>query len=175
MASEVKSTKRRSWGRASKREKITIIDRMDIEDTLQKIRTESKQNAEKDNTRIKTGSINLQHPELMDNSTLVECLKRIKVPVPTYPDGTLSRVRLLYLFRKHVTPQPQRVRRKDRRLRWQNWMDERKSQAGTEPMDIDRTGYDAWNNTGDGKCSIPLPRKRSVTLHFGLLRCYLYL
>ena len=54
-------------------------------------------------------AIDLQYPELMTDSTLVTMLSNIKVPIPVYPDGTPSRERLIYLFKKHVTPQPQRT------------------------------------------------------------------
>ena len=59
-------------------------------------------------TIVEPTQIDLQHPDLMNNDSLVKYLRDIKVPIPMYPDGTPSRERLIYLFKKHVTPQPQR-------------------------------------------------------------------
>ncbi len=93
--------KRRSWGKAKRREDITIINREGMEDILQKIDEEDKE-------KIKITEIDLQYPELMSNEVLTKALKRIKVPIPVYPDGSPSRERLLYLYKLNVLPRPQR-------------------------------------------------------------------
>lgn len=52
--------------------------------------------------------LDLQQPELLSSEALVRVLSERSVPVPVYPDGRPSRERLVYLFRRHVTPRPQR-------------------------------------------------------------------
>lgn len=97
--------KKRCWGR-SNREKINIIENMELEIPDVKVNNTSSDDPVKTNTG--TPSIDLQHPELMSNSQLVNLLAERRVPLPVYEDGSYSRERLLFLFRKHILPRPQR-------------------------------------------------------------------
>ena len=81
--------------------------------------------------------VDLQQPELLSSEALVRVLAERKVPIPVYPDGKPSRERLVYLFRRHVTPRPQRrgagygrgqrraismeVEDRDRPASWDEW------------------------------------------------------
>ena len=90
-------------------------------------------------------SVDLQHPERMDDATLVAVLSNIKVPIPVYSDGAPSRERLIYLFKKHVTPQPQRTFTRSRRLGRRQY-----GAGGNEPhraMDIDSHDCAETSNT----------------------------
>ena len=154
--------KRRSWGKTKQREEVTIINREKIEETLQKISEESKKSQaileESNNAAISKSStaIDLQYPELMSNDALVAALKRIKVPIPVYPDGTPSRERLMYLYKTNVLPRPQRNR-------WRTGRRRRNALKGdgSGPMEVDQQDTDAgWDNNAD----VEQQRKRCV--HF---------
>lgn len=105
----VSTPRRRAWGRPKHRDAITLVDEMEID------------LAEKESRELKRNSSNaepdLQHPEIMSNDELIAILGKMKVPIPVYPNGDPSRERLLYLFRRHVTPRPQRTRRMERSRR----------------------------------------------------------
>lgn len=108
--------------------------------------------------RISASSSNAQdtqHPELMSNQTLVDRLSEMKVAIPVYPDGQPSRERLLYLFRKHVSPKPQRSgfwrRRRRREVR------------DVVPMDVDHK-QDSWISSSESWDS-PLLGKRCSYFH----------
>lgn len=166
-----KEKAKRRWGKSRHREKITIVDRMEIEDTLQKFAEEVKSFKERRDAvpTPKNHELDLQHPELMSDFTLVEALKKIKVPIPVYSDGTPSRERLIYLFRQHVTPRPQRQtqhqRRRDRKLkRFGNQAETSTSYKMNEvehdAMEVDATTEDHWALNSDGSWALPLQRKR---------------
>lgn len=104
----MEKTKKRAWGKTRHRGRKPPSESEDdstlvpLSEPIKKVKT-----FEEPDTLIQ---IDLQHPELMSNDFLVKALGNIKVPIPIYPDGTPSRERLIYLFKKHVTPQPQRAR-----------------------------------------------------------------
>ena len=150
-----KAVKRRSWGKARSREKIAVIDQMEV-DVLMK---ESSRSADKRAACVDTSDIDLQHPELMASDTLTAILSQRRVPIPVYEDGNPSRERLVYLFKKHVTPQPQRDsywRRPGRR----GWRKKRRTDE--TPMEVDDTGAGDWVLNSDEET--PVQRKRWVPL-----------
>ena len=151
-----KAVKRRSWGKARSREKIAVIDQMEV-DVLMKV---SSRSADKRATCVDTSDIDLQHPELMASDTLTAILSQRRVPIPVYEDGNPSRERLIYLFKKHVTPQPQRDsywRRTGRR----GWRKRRRTEE--TPMEVDDTGAGDWVLNSDE--DTPVQRKRWVDLY----------
>lgn len=94
--------KRRCWGRTTQqKEKIKIIENMELE-VIDEVVSEA-------------GTVDLQQPELMSTENLTRILTERKVPIPVYGNGTASRERLLFLFRKHIVPRPQRKNRSRRR------------------------------------------------------------
>lgn len=88
-------TKRRSWGKSRQKEKVLCIDHMDVVELTRTNKSTSDRSRGED----------LQHPELMSNQTIVDHLSEMKIVIP---DREPSRERLFYLFRKHVSPKPQR-------------------------------------------------------------------
>lgn len=86
------STKRRSWGKPRHKEKVVNIDHMDV--------------AELTGVATTSNAVDPLHPEVLCTQTLIDVLTLRKIP--TYPDEQPSRERLLHLFRKYVSPQPQR-------------------------------------------------------------------
>lgn len=166
---------KRRWGKTRNRDKITIVDRMEIEDTLQKFAEEVKSFKERHeaaSTPKQNHEVDLQQPELMSDFALVEALKKIKVPIPVYADGRPSRERLLYLFRQHVIPRPQRQsrrpgRRRERKLRRIGGQTEtsassKAKEAEPVAMEVDGTAEsdDFWALNSDGSWVVPLERKR---------------
>ena len=129
MASNCKQTKRRSWGRSTQREKVNIVENMELEvpDRLKPV-TESA-------SATKRTKIDLQLPELLATEKLLELLTSLRVPIPVYEGGQPSRDRLVFLYRKHVLPRPQRLRQKTRYKDaiYQN----RECTKTAEPMDWD--------------------------------------
>lgn len=87
--------KRRSWGKCRQKEKVLCIDHMDVAELTKTNKS----------TYNRSRSEDLQHPELMSNQTIVDHLSEMKIVIT---DRELSRERLFYLFRKHVSPKPQR-------------------------------------------------------------------
>ena len=157
---------------------------MEIEDTLQKFAEEVKSFKERHeaaSTSKQNHEVDLQQPELMSDFALVEALKKIKVPIPVYADGRPSRERLLYLFRQHVIPRPQRQsrrsgRRRDRKLRRVGGQTETSPSSKAkevEPvaMEVDGTAEsdDFWSLNSDGTWVIPLERKRYVHTHMRVI------
>lgn len=123
------AAKRRSWGKPRPKEKVLCIDHMDVAE-LTRIEKISS-----DNSRSK----DLLHPELMSNETIVSHLSEMKIVIP---EREPSRERLFYLFRKHVSPKPQR-----------NGFWRRK-----KPMVVDHN-HDTWISSSQG-WDLPLLRKR---------------
>lgn len=167
---ETMRTKRR-WGKSRNREKITIVDRMEIEDTLLKIAAEDKERRNVAPSPEKQ-DLDLQQPELMTDFALVEALKKIRVPIPVYSDGTPSRERLIYLFRQHVVPRPQRTSRGRRLSRGKERRFRKKVDGQTEAlascrledsqhdsMEVEECD-DHWAVRSDGSWVLPLQRKR---------------
>ncbi len=93
------------------REKINIVENVELE-------ISDKVNAGDSKTKLAhisaETSVDLQHPEFLSTAKLVNLLKERKVPIPVYEDGSTSRDRLLFLFKQHVVPRPQRNSRKKR-------------------------------------------------------------
>ncbi len=105
-------------------------------------------------------SVDLQHPELMSDSVLVKALSDIKVPIPIYSDGTPSRERLIHLFKKHVTPRPQRTRDEGRFWRKQSGL------GIAVPMDTSSSN-DQDQSGGGGRNDLTVPviqRKRYIII-----------
>ena len=180
MASAENTKVKRRWGKTRNRDKITIVDRMEIEDTLQKFAEEVKsfkERHEATSTHKQNHELDLQQPELMSDFALVEALKKIKVPIPVYADGRPSRERLLYLFRQHVIPRPQRQsrrpgRRRERKVkRIGGQADPSTSSKAKEAepvaMEVDGTSEsgDFWALDSDGSWVVPLERKRYTHTH----------
>ena len=146
--------KKRRWGKARPRVNVTVINKADLEDTLQKLEEEvkerksrpivtSQQSSENLKSTLFTG-IDLQQPQLMSNERLIEALRKIKVPIPVYLDGSPSRERLLYLYRTYVLPQPQRSKQqwgRKKRLRGK-----RRNNGGMVVVDQIGKGEDCWGN-----------------------------
>ena len=152
MAAELEGggiSKRRSWGKRPK-EKIAIIDQMEIEEAV-------KQTVLSD-CSPKIGSTDLQHPELMTTERLAGFLSGMKVPIPVYPDGKPSRERLIYLFKRHVMPKPQR----DTIRGPGKWRRRRKRRRSDDVMDVDLLSAhgDDWSHSSEGSWGLPLERKR---------------
>ena len=84
--------KRRSWGKPRRREKLVNIDHMDA--------------AELTGVATTSSAVDPLHPEVLCTQALMDVLTMRKIP--TYPDEQPNRERLLFLFRKYVSPQPQR-------------------------------------------------------------------
>ena len=177
---------KRRWGKTRNREKITIVDKMEIEETLQKFAEEVKLSEKRHEvapTPKQNHELDLQQPELMSDFALVEALKKIKVPIPVYVDGRPSRERLIYLFRQHVIPRPQRqgrrpLRRRYRKLKRSGGQTETPAsckieEAGPVAMEVDGTAEsdDYWALNSDGSWVLPLERKRYV--HTSSERCLL--
>lgn len=167
---KMSAQKKRSWGR-TKHKEVTVISQEKIEETLQSLAEEKKQREVSSNVgctisaRAPGGveSMDLQYPELMSNDTLVAALKRIKVPIPVYPDGSPSRERLLYLFKTNVLPRPQRNQQKRRRgLQGLPVV----SQGGQEvaAMEVDDWSENGTQTNTQANSSTEIPRKRCVHL-----------
>ena len=110
MASQIKH-KRREWGKPRKKDKIVIVENMDLE--LQDVSKSNKRsNVELDRACDGRGTHQkvdtLQHPEMLSTLELVNMLTARKVPLPVSEDGSQSRETLINLFWKHVLPRPQR-------------------------------------------------------------------
>ena len=118
MASPTK-VRKRQWGKCRESEKVLILETMDLEipDPIDKGIGGKKKDEEGDKSSEK--GLDLQHPEMLSNQSLTEILTKYRIPIPVYSDGLPSRERLLYLFRTHVQPRPQRSQqmRRKKRLR----------------------------------------------------------
>ena len=172
---------KRRWGKTRNRDKITIVDRMEIEETLQKFAEEVKSFKERHevaSTPKQNHELDLQQPELMSDFALVEALKKIKVPIPVYADGRPSRERLLYLYRQHVMPRPQRQggrrpgRRRERKLKRVGGQAEtpassKSEEVGPVAMEVDGTpeSDNFWALDSDGSWVVPLGLKRKRYIH----------
>ena len=145
MADEPEPKKRRAWGKPRQREKIASVDNMEVDDVV-------GQSAVVDHD-VRDVEIDLQHPEMMKTERLVEILTGMKVPIPVYPDRSPSRERLVYLFRKHVTPRPQRQGLRGRKQR-RRGMD--------TPMEVELCWHDDWSRDVEGSSNwgMPVQRKR---------------
>ena len=134
--------KRRSWGKPRHKEKLVSIDHMDVAELTRQ---------EENTPHSSNPGAGLQHPELMSNQTLIGQLSAMKVAIPVYSDGQPSRERLLYLFRKHVSPQPQRSGVWRRRRRGGN--------RDVVAMDVD-PNLNIWSASPSEDWELPLQRKR---------------
>ena len=138
--------RKRAWGRSKHRNEITVVDEMEIE-----LAEKESRECKKIRSDAKHG---LHHPELMTNDELIAVLQKMRVPVPVYPDGNPNRERLVFLFRRHVTPRPQRTRQ-TRRSRCR--VETGATPTETEPgMDWSKTVEDLVQESPESD------RKRSV-------------
>ena len=166
MAAQKEKKEKRSWGR-TKHKEVTVINQEKIEETLQSLAEEVKQRelaSSVSYTSSASGApgpagagegVDLQYPELMSDDALAAVLKRIKVPIPVYPDGRPSRERLLYLFKTNVLPRPQRNQRKRKRQLRDSAMVSRGDDGGTA-MEVDD-----WSTNGaQTNSSTEIQRKR---------------
>ena len=143
---------------------------MEIEETLQKFAEEMNLSKARHEVAASphNSNLELQQPELMSDFDLMESLKKIKVPIPVYSDGRPSRERLIYLFRQHVMPRPQRQRRLRRRegkiKRAGGGVVEgvsgscKPGEADLDAMEVDNH----WAVGSDGNWLLPLERKRYI-------------
>ena len=111
MASQTKHSKKREWGKPRMKEKIVIVENMDLE--LQDVsKSILRSNLELESACEDRGTHQqldaLQHPEMLATQELVNMLTARKVPLPVCEDGSQSRETLINLFWKHVLPRPQR-------------------------------------------------------------------
>ena len=146
MAAEGRGRKKRSWGKTRRRE-VTIINREEMEETLQTLAEEVRQSKVNSGMDGENTGIHLQYPELMSNETLIKALRQLKVPIPVYPDGHPSRERLLYLYKANVLPRPQRNR----------WRRRKRLLSNDSKMEVAHSDDD-WTVGNDGS-SLP-HRKR---------------
>lgn len=140
MATTTPPPKKRCWGK-SNREKINIIENMELE-ILDEVDCSSTSDlsAQANHMTISDNNdanIDLQHPELLTNAQMVDLFTERRVPVPVYEDGSYSRERLLFLFRKHILPKPQRKKLRSRNQRYKDEIYHKKD--GSETME--------WTNT----------------------------
>lgn len=153
---------KRSWGKGRQREEVTIINREKIEETLQTLVEEAKKcktasnSSNKATTGTRTDEMDLQYPELMSDESLVTALKRIKVPIPVYPNGRPSRERLLHLYRTNILPRPQRNRRKRRRVSGVSQEDDQ----GGSAMEVEVEYHSEWDANSSESSNTQLQRKR---------------
>ena len=95
--------KKRAWGRSRPTAQgVTLLDNIEVEELINTTVCEEISNMH--------ATVDLQHPEMATNDDLVEALVQMKVPIPRYDNGEPSRERLIYLFKTHITPRPQRNR-----------------------------------------------------------------
>ena len=95
--------KKRAWGRSRPiTQGVTLLDNTEVEELIKMTVCEGKSSMH--------ATIDLQHPEMISNDELIQTLVQMKVPIPRYDNGEPSRERLIYLFKNHVTPRPQRDR-----------------------------------------------------------------
>ena len=111
MASQTKHNRRREWGKPRKKEKIVIVENMDLE--LQDVlKCNKRPNVELEKACEGKGTHQevdtLQHPEMLPTLELVNILTARKVPLPVHGDGSQNRETLINLFWKHILPRPQR-------------------------------------------------------------------
>ena len=116
--SDSKPAKRRVWGKPRERDKVVYVDQMEIELLSDASGTDANLNMGESHCS-ESKVVDLQRPELMANYQLVASLKEMRVPLPDPAGGEQSRERLLYLFKKHVMPRPQRNRLTGKRRRHQ--------------------------------------------------------
>lgn len=144
-----KRAKRRAWGKTRHREKVVP---MEVEEVGELVRSVAS-----------PGKTDLQHPELLTDDRLIEVLAGMRVQIPVYADGKPSRERLIYLFRKHVTPRPQRLRQRSKRKGGQWWKE-------VMEVDPDPQQESDWSAEGGGGVdtspSAPLQRKRCVRVFY---------
>ena len=136
MASQIK-VRRRQWGKCREKEKILILENMDLEipDPIDKGIGEKKRDG--DGGKSSEKSLDLQHPEMLSNQSLTDILTKHHIPIPVYSDGHPSRERLLYLFHIHIQPRPQRLRQM------------RKKRLRTPPTQSDHTNMEWLDGGGD--------------------------
>lgn len=144
--------RKRAWGKTKNRGKgPPLVDPLDSDmDTPEEPVKRIKINTFEEPNHHQT--IDLQSPELMSDSVLVEVLSTFKVPIPVYSDGTPSRERLIYLFKKHVTPQPQRTRGSGRFWR-KRISAQRSSTNRVIPLEMDIDSQQEWSDITDSDAS----------------------
>ena len=151
--------RKRSWGKSRQREDVTIISREKIEETLQTLAEEAEKCKTTSNSSSRattsTGEMDLQYPELMSDESLVTALKRIKVPIPVYPNGRPSRERLLHLYRTNILPRPQRSHQKRRRVSGVS-----QDAQGGSAMEVEVEYHSEWDANGSENSNTQLQRKR---------------
>ncbi len=137
--------RKRAWGKTKNRGKGPPVVETIEGDTDTSREPAKKIKLMSDEETINKQAIDLQYPELMTDSTLVAMLSNMKVPIPVYPDGTPSRERLIYLFKKHVTPQPQRTGGRGRFWKKRSGVNRGYSTSGAAPMNIKEHDWSGSN------------------------------
>ena len=114
MASQPQA-RRRQWGKSRETGKVVIVENMDLgaPDRVDEGIGEKK----RDGNGVKSSEkgLDLQHPEMLSNESLVRILTQYYVPIPAGTDDESNREKLMSLFRMHVQPRPQRQRRHHRK------------------------------------------------------------
>ena len=149
--------KRRSWRKQGPRDKHISIDHMDLSVLTRIDENEST-------CPSITDEVDLQHPELMSNLTLIAHLSRMKVAIP---DGQSGRNKLLNLFQKYVRPKPQR------RVFWRR----RRRRPTGEPMEVENTYSTGTDHSSSWDSPVSRKRYKSVCIKIlleygGLCLCY---
>ena len=146
--------RRRAWGRPKRRDEITVVNEMEIELAEKESREAAKTKSDADS--------DLQRPEGMTNNELIAILEKMRVPIPVSTNEIPSRERLLYLFRRHVTPRPQRTRR-SRRSQRRLETDATPTESGNDRLRQTKPGVE-WSETVSGVAqeSSEYDRKRPV-------------
>ena len=104
MEAKAQPSKRRSWGKSKEREKVMIVDQMEIEALT---KSPLPATSEKDSPHDVSSS--LLHPHLMSDHQLESILREMKVPILDSAKNESRRDQLLCLFKRHVVPKPQRA------------------------------------------------------------------
>ena len=152
--------RRKSWGKSHRKDRqvIAITDQMEIDVEPVKVAAIA--------SRVATSAadprgdgLDLQQPELLSSEALVRVLSERRVPIPVYPDGKPSRERLVHLFRRHVTPRPQREGGA------RAWRGRGKRRRPEEAMEVEvgsRSAlWDEWARSGESRvCGETQPKKR---------------
>ena len=157
VTSEGKQAKRRAWGKPREREKVVCVDQMEIDKLAEETGTGIRLEETDQSGKAANEVTNLQRPELMRNQQLMAALKKMGVPLPVSTSEKQSREQLLYLFKKHVMPRPQRKRLTVKRRRRQQLtttddggsqddaMEWGSASTGREEEGGGRVGVDDWS------------------------------
>ena len=146
-------SKKRSWGKSREREKVSIVDQMEIEQL-----TKTPEAGTSETEACSSGTASLQHPHLMSDAQLENILRVMKVPLPSSTNEESRRDQLVGLYKKHVMPRPQRtgVQGKKRRKRGEQQAADSNRVVEEDVMDWTTSAEERDN----GECGQECERKR---------------